>query len=100
MDLHPITQSFPVNNLSLYGRYWNRRLTQRTIIYQSYWSAPKRSSKSLFKSSVFCLYRTQARSCFILQHLPHAKHSFCVPLNWVNKQKHILGIFDNKEEFY
>jgi len=61
-------------------------IAQRTIIYQSYWSASKRSSKSLFKSSVFCLYRTQTSSCFTLQHLPHAKHSFCVPLNLVNKQ--------------
>lgn len=52
---------------------------QRAGIYQRCWSAvPKGSSKSLFKSSMFCLYHTQQDPVSFSCRLLHTKHSFCV----------------------
>lgn len=79
--------------MPLYGLYWNTWLIKEPVSIK----VPKRSSKSLFKSFMFYLYHTQTRSCFILLPSAHAKHSFCIPLNLVNKRNNILKIIVNKE---
>jgi len=79
--------------MPLYGLYWNTWLSK-----SRYLSKYLRGRQRVYLNLLCSVYITLkpdpvSFSC----RLPHAKHSFCIPLNLVNKRNNILKIIVNKE---